>query len=86
MGTNSSINPWRSIYFHELWVGAHRDAVFYLSCRILAHTCFYGFGYVLAFAGIFGGEWKYLWTGASIIAVMILLGKFALKRKRQSAD
>ena len=54
-----------------------------VSLPILAFTAS---GYVLAFAGIFGGEWKYLWTGASIIAVMILLGKFALKRKRQSAD
>ena len=54
-----------------------------VSLPILAFTAS---GYVLAFAGIFGGEWKYLWTGASIIAVMILLGKFALKRKRQSAE
>jgi len=58
---------------------------FYLSVSlpILAFTAC---GYVLAFAGIFGGEWKYLWTGASIIAVMILLGRFALKRRKLGAD
>ena len=50
-----------------------------ISLPILAFTAC---GYVLAFAGIFGGEWKYLWTGASIIAVMILLGRFALKRRK----
>ncbi len=43
-------------------------------------------GYVLAFAGIFGGEWKYLWTGACIIAVTIILGRFAIKRKNAHAD
>ena len=43
-------------------------------------------GYVLAFAGIFGGEWKYLWTGTCIIAVTLLLGRFALKRKRNHAN
>jgi uncharacterized membrane protein YdjX (TVP38/TMEM64 family) len=43
-------------------------------------------GYVLAFAGFFGGEWKYLWSGACIIAVTLLLGRFALKRKRNHAN
>ena len=54
-----------------------------ISLPILAFTAC---GYVLAFAGIFGGEWKYLWTGASIITVMILLGRFALKRRKLDAD
>lgn len=43
-------------------------------------------GYVLAFAGIFGGEWKYLWTGTCIIIITILLGRFALNKKKSHAD
>ena len=43
-------------------------------------------GYVLAFAGIFGGGWKYLWTGTCIIIITILLGRFALKYKRKNAN
>jgi uncharacterized membrane protein YdjX (TVP38/TMEM64 family) len=54
-----------------------------VSLPILAFTAS---GYVLAFAGIFGGEWKYLWTGACIIAVTILLGRFAIKRKHRHAN
>ena len=54
-----------------------------VSLPVLAFTAC---GYVLAFAGIFGGEWKYLWTGCCIIIVTILLGRFALKRKGKHAD
>lgn len=54
-----------------------------VSLPILSFT---GCGYVLAFAGIFGGEWKYVWTGACIIGVTVLLGRFVLKRKGKSAD
>ena len=34
----------------------------------------------------FGGEWKYLWAGCSIIIISILLGRFALKRKNKYAN
>lgn len=54
-----------------------------ISLPILAFTAC---GYVLAFAGIFGGEWKYLWTGACMIVITILLGRFALKNKKAHAD
>ena len=54
-----------------------------VSLPVLAFTAC---GYVLAFAGIFGGEWKYLWTGCCIIIVTILLGRLALKRKGKHAD
>ena len=54
-----------------------------ISLPVLAFTAC---GYVLAFAGIFGGQWIYLWTGACIIAVSILLGRFVVKYKRKSAD
>ena len=54
-----------------------------VSFPILAFTAC---GYVLAFAGIFGGEWKYLWAGCSIIIISILLGRFALKRKNKYAN
>ena len=48
-----------------------------LSVSVLsATTC----GYVLAFAGIFSEDWKYLWLGFSMIVIMLLLGKFILKR------
>ena len=38
-------------------------------------------GYVLAFAGIFGGQWKYLWTGVCLIAIMFLVGRMLIKKK-----
>ena len=53
-----------------------------VSVPVLAFT---GCGYVLAFAGIFGGNWAYVWGGASMIVVMFLLGKLYLKRK-ENAD
>ena len=43
-------------------------------------------GYVLAFAGLFGGEWKYLWSGGCIIAITIIIGRFAIKKKREHAN
>jgi len=54
-----------------------------VSLPVLAFTAC---GYVLAFAGIFGGGWKYLWTGSCIIIVSILLGRFFLNRKGKNAD
>ena len=54
-----------------------------VSLPVIAFT---GCGYVLAFAGIFGGGWQYLWTGACIIAITIILGRFVLKRKPKHAD
>lgn len=53
-----------------------------VSLPILAFTAC---GYVLAFAGVFGGQWKHVWTGVSILAVTILFGKFWLKRKDRDA-
>lgn len=38
-------------------------------------------GYVLAFAGIFGGQWKYLWTGVCLISIMFLVGRMLVKKK-----
>jgi len=38
-------------------------------------------GYVLTFAGIFSGDWTYLWIGICLIVIMILLGRMALKSK-----
>ena len=52
-----------------------------VSIPVLAFT---GCGYVLAFAGIFGGNWAYLWGGASMIVVMFLLGRLFLKRKKDA--
>ena len=43
-------------------------------------------GYVLAFAGLFGGEWKYLWSGGCIIAITIIIGRFAIKKKKAHAN
>ena len=52
-----------------------------VSIPVLAFT---GCGYVLAFAGIFGGNWTYLWGGASMIVVVSLLGRIFLKRKKDA--
>jgi uncharacterized membrane protein YdjX (TVP38/TMEM64 family) len=52
-----------------------------VSIPVLAFT---GCGYVLAFAGIFGGNWAYLWGGSSMVAVMFLLGRLFLKRKKDA--
>tara|TARA_B100000676_G_C18058143_1_gene835873 strand:- start:666 stop:1343 length:678 start_codon:yes stop_codon:yes gene_type:complete len=52
-----------------------------VSIPVLAFT---GCGYVLAFAGIFGGNWAYLYGGASMIVVMFLLGRLFLKRKKHA--
>ena len=38
-------------------------------------------GFVLASAGIFGGSWKYIWGGISILIVMILIGRTLTKTK-----
>ena len=53
----------------------------FVSIPVLAFT---GCGYVLAFAGIFGGDWAYLWGGASMVVVMFLLGRLFLKRKKNA--
>jgi uncharacterized membrane protein YdjX (TVP38/TMEM64 family) len=37
-------------------------------------------GFILASAGIFGGGWKYIWGGVSILIIMILGGKILSKR------
>lgn len=44
-----------------------------------------GCGYVLVFAGIFGGQWKYLWTGLCLIAVMFLVGRILVKNKSHAS-
>ena len=41
-------------------------------------------GYVLAFAGIFGGNWQYLWIGSCLIIIMLVLGRMCLKKNRNA--
>ena len=41
-------------------------------------------GFVLASAGIFGGSWKYIWGGISILIIMILVGQILSKRKKHA--
>lgn len=41
-------------------------------------------GFVLASAGIFGGSWKYIWGGISILIIMILVGRILSKRKKHA--
>lgn len=64
-------------------IGMNFSPYLLVSLPVLAFTAC---GYVLAFAGIFGGEWKYLWTGTCIIAVTIILGRFVLKRRGRDAN
>ncbi|MDG1138471.1 MAG: hypothetical protein P8N49_03000 [Opitutales bacterium] len=41
-------------------------------------------GYVLAFAGIFSGDWQYLWIGSCLIGIMLVLGRMTLKKNRNA--
>ncbi len=41
-------------------------------------------GFVLASAGILGGNWKYIWGGCSILIVMILIGRTLTKTKENA--
>ncbi len=48
-------------------------------------------GYVLAFAGIFGGGWKYLWMGVSVIVALAVVARMVAKKggveeTREKAD
>jgi glucose dehydrogenase len=53
----------------------------YISTPIISITdC----GFVLASAGIFGGSWKYIWSGISILIAMILVGRILSKRKKHA--
>ncbi len=42
-------------------------------------------GFVLASAGIFGGSWKFIWSGVSILIIMILIGR-TVSKKQNNAD
>ena len=39
-------------------------------------------GYVLTFAGIFGGDWRYVWLGVSVVVVITLLGRLLAKQEK----
>ena len=54
---------------------------FLISTPVLAVTVG---GYVLTFAGIFGGGWQYVWMGVSIIVVITVLGKMVVKKGRKT--
>jgi len=42
-------------------------------------------GFILASAGIFGGGWKYIWTGISILIIMVIGGR-VISAKTTRAD
>ncbi len=52
-----------------------------LSVPILGIT---GCGYVLSFAGIFSGDWKYLWIGICLIGITFVIGKLVHKRNKDA--
>ena len=54
---------------------------FLISTPVLAVTVG---GYVLTFAGIFGGGWQYVWMGVSIIVVITVVGKMVVKKGRKA--
>tara|TARA_Y100000588_G_scaffold373169_1_gene446639 strand:- start:1416 stop:2102 length:687 start_codon:yes stop_codon:yes gene_type:complete len=56
---------------------------FIISAPVLSITAG---GYVLTFAGIFGGDWQYVWMGASVIAVISLIGKLLVKKGKKTQD
>ena len=41
-------------------------------------------GFVLASAGIVGGNWKYIWGGVSILIIVILIGRTLSKTKKHA--
>ena len=41
-------------------------------------------GYVLAFAGFFGGEWKYIVSGLSLLIVSVVVGRIILRKKNHA--
>ena len=65
-------------FFEDETKGVKVDPRIVVSIPIIAITdC----GFVLASAGIFGGSWKYIWGGISILIVMILIGRTLTKTK-----
>ena len=54
---------------------------FLISTPVLAVTVG---GYVLTFAGIFGGGWKYVWMGLSIIVLISVAGKMMVRKGRKT--
>ena len=56
---------------------------FLISTSVLAVTVG---GYVLTFAGIFGGGWEYVWMGLSIIMVITVAGKMVVTKGRKTED
>lgn len=54
---------------------------FIISAPVLSITAG---GYVLTFAGIFGGHWQYVWIGASGIAVITLIGRLLVKKRQKT--
>ena len=41
-------------------------------------------GFILASAGIFGGGWKYIWSGISILIVIIVAGRLLASQKKHA--
>ena len=41
-------------------------------------------GYVLAFTGIFGGNWSYVWGGLSLIIIMVVIGRLTLSKSKNA--
>ena len=41
-------------------------------------------GFILASAGIFGGGWKYIWSGISILVVIIITGRLIAGKKKHA--
>lgn len=56
---------------------------FIISAPVLSITAG---GYVLTFAGIFGGDWQYVWMGASAVAVITLIGRLLVKKGKKTED
>ena len=42
-------------------------------------------GFILASAGIFGSDWKYIWSGLSILIIIAVVGKL-LTTKKNATD
>ena len=89
MGPHSASYSGRSFHFHQLYFGDSENAFSFLPLDFLPILSLTSCGYVLIFAGVFGGEkveesaerWAYALGGLGLVVAMTLLGRIILRKK-----
>ena len=88
-GPSFYVLPGRSFHFHQLYFGNPENAFSFLSLISLPILSLTSCGYVLIFAGVFGGEkveesaerWAYALGGVGPVVAMTLLGRIISRKK-----